>query len=154
MLFWVNETSHLSTRPELQVRGRGRWWSYETQDCDTGFVFWLPSVVRYRQQKPFGLKVRKRLWFQLTANKHIVSREVTADFFHIKQEHDLSQTITKYCQCLNITIKKFNNAVVATNGYCIARLFFFSENKWNTLSVNSLQIHSVLTFMQPARYVH
>lgn len=54
---------------------------------------------------------------------------VTADFFCI-----LSLTLTKCCQCLNITIKKLNVAVVTEGVYCKVFLIMLIEKvTWSAL---------------------
>ncbi len=49
------------------------------------------------------VKVRERLWSQLNVNKHVVSLFL---FRVLNQDHGLSRTLPKSCQCLNTTMKK------------------------------------------------
>lgn len=54
-------------------------------------------------------------------------------FSAVNKEHDISLTLMKCCEGLNISIKKMNDALVVTNIYCIEIL---QGNKLNILLVN------------------
>ncbi len=106
---------HLSTTPESHGGGPGGRWMYKAQDCHSrvSLVHSLhpESCLRFGlDNKSTLVKVKDRLWFQLNVPKHVVS-QVTADFFCFNPDHDLSLTLTKCYQCLNITLK-INNALV------------------------------------------
>lgn len=58
--------------------------------------------------------------------------QVTADFFLIKTDHDVSLILTHCCQCLNITIQTL--IIVSMSGECIAILPILAENKCNILT--------------------
>ena len=52
------------------------------------------------------VKVKKRLWFLLhVKGKHALSYTSSVDFLVSKQVYDLSLTLTKQFECLNITIQ-------------------------------------------------
>lgn len=57
------------------------------------------------------VRVIERLFVCLKVDKHVVCK-VTVNSFSIKPNHCLSLTLIKFCECLNPTIKKFNNAAV------------------------------------------
>ena len=77
------------------------------------------------------LIIRKRTWFRLNINNYCVS-EVTTNLFYIKQEHDLSQTLTKCFECLNIKMLKKNNTALTISGFCTARWeeFWWKKQIW------------------------
>lgn len=117
-----------SSAPESQSQS---WALYvqltKLRTSETGVH--VPSVFQFRQRKHFVV-VRKRLWFQLNVNKHVLSPDSSsADFFCIKLHHNIS----KCCQCLNITIKKCKNVMVPAGGYCIARSDILPENEINAM---------------------
>lgn len=61
--------------------------------------------------------------------------QVTACLFCITADHDATLTLTKCCQCLNITIKKLINAVDPVSGECIVLLPILAT-KVNKYGVN------------------
>lgn len=120
--------------------------------CRPGFTSSAVCVIRFRQKNPTLVKVRKSSLFQFNVsnvNTLYLVLQVTFDFVNIQPRPHLSLTITKWLECLNITIKTFNHTLVATSGYWTWKLgiyvnyFLIMSLKKSNFSVITLQLKCI-----------
>ena len=87
--------------------GLGKWWAHKVLDSHERDWVWHP-VLWFGLGNEWSLvRISERSWFSLTY-KSMCSVSSHRELFYIKQDHNLSLTLTKCCECLKITIKMLN----------------------------------------------